>query len=107
MMSNNAFAAQTCIVGAVETNKCNMTLYFPQAGNSNGSIADMCSDVAGLSSSSSSYIPFGFECGHNSHTVFYVIMVTVVSSENPFAWNRFTWTESRFAENRNLTRQLM
>ena len=45
---------QMCIVGVVVTNKSKMALYFPKAGNLKGSNADMCSDVAGLSSSSSS-----------------------------------------------------
>ena len=54
MRSSNAFAASTCIVGDVVTNESNMALYFPEAGNSNGGNADMCSDVAGPSSSGSS-----------------------------------------------------
>ena len=53
MTSNNAFAARTCIVGVVVTNESNMVSYFPEAGNLNGVNADMCSDVAGLSSSGS------------------------------------------------------
>ena len=35
-------------------NEFNMALYFPKAGNVNGSNVDMCSGVAGLLSSSSS-----------------------------------------------------
>ena len=38
----------------VVTNESNMASYFPQAGNLNGSNDDMCSDVAGPSSSGSS-----------------------------------------------------
>ena len=44
---NNAFAARTCIAGVVVTNESNMASYFPEAGNLNSSIADMCSDMAG------------------------------------------------------------
>ena len=51
MTSNNAFAVRTCIVGVVVTNESNMASFFPEAGNLNGSDADMCSDVAGPSSS--------------------------------------------------------
>ena len=47
MASNIAFAARTCIVVVVATNKFNMASYFPEAGNINGSNVDMCSDVAG------------------------------------------------------------
>ena len=50
---NNVFAAQTCIVVVAVTNKSNMGSYFPEAGNLNSSNADMCSDVAGPSSSGS------------------------------------------------------
>ena len=46
-----AFAARTCIVVVVVTNESNMASYFSEAGNLNGSNADMCSDVAGPSSS--------------------------------------------------------
>ena len=41
------FLVRTCIVGVVVTNESNMTSYFPEAGNLNGSNADMCSYVAG------------------------------------------------------------
>ena len=53
MTSNNAFAARTCIVVVVVTNESNMASYFPEAGNLNGSNANMCSDVAEPSSSGS------------------------------------------------------
>ena len=53
MTSNKVFAARTCIVGIVVTSESSMALYFPEAGNLNGSNVDMCSDVAGLSSSGS------------------------------------------------------
>ena len=49
-MSNNAFVARTCIVGVVVMYEYNMVLYFLEAGNLNGSSADICSDMAGLSS---------------------------------------------------------
>ena len=48
------FCTSTCIVVVVVTNESNMALYFLEAGNLNGSNANMCSDVAGQSSSSSS-----------------------------------------------------
>ena len=51
MTSHNAFAARTCIVGVVVTNESNMVSFFPKAENLNGNNADMCSDVAGPSSS--------------------------------------------------------
>ena len=47
MTSNNAFAARTCIVLIAVTHEFNMASYFPEAGNLNGSNADMYSDVAG------------------------------------------------------------
>ena len=50
---NNALAARTCIVVVVVTHESNMASYFPKAGNLNGSNADICSDVAGPSSSGS------------------------------------------------------
>ena len=63
MSSNNAFEVildlfvsttrtmhVQCIVRVVLTNKSNMASYFPEAGNLNGSNADLCSDVAGPSS---------------------------------------------------------
>ena len=53
MTSNNAFAAPTCAVRVLVTNGSNMASYFPEARNLNGSNADMCSDVAGPSSSNS------------------------------------------------------
>ena len=40
-------------MGVVVKNKYNMASYFPEAGNLNGSNADMCSDEAGPSSSGS------------------------------------------------------
>ena len=49
MTSNNAFAAETCSVEVVFMKESNMVSYFPEAGNLNGSNADMCSDVAGPS----------------------------------------------------------
>ena len=53
MTSNSAFAARKCIVGVVVTNESNVASYFPEAGSLNGSNANMCSDVAGPSSSGS------------------------------------------------------
>ena len=61
MTSNNAFTARTCIVGIVVTNEPNMAWFFPEAGNLNGSNADMCSDVAGPLSSGSGDL---FKTGH-------------------------------------------
>ena len=49
MTSNYAFAAPTCAVRVLVTNKSNMASYFPKARNLNGSNAD----VAGPSSSGS------------------------------------------------------
>ena len=85
MTSNNAFAARTCIVGVVVTNKSNMASHLPEAENLIGSNADMCSDVTGLSSSGSGDLfelsdrsniymhynpPFWIWVDHNSHTAF-------------------------------------
>ena len=42
-----------CSVVVVVTHESNMTSYFPEAGNLNGRNANMCSDVAGPSSSGS------------------------------------------------------
>ena len=72
--------------GSCISNESTMASYFPEVGNLNGSNADICSDVAGPSSSGSgnlfelpdwsnetiillfSPLHFGFE--HNSHTAF-------------------------------------
>ena len=51
MTSNNALAARTCIVEVVVMNESNMASSFPEAGNLNCNNIDMCSDVAGPSSS--------------------------------------------------------
>ena len=40
----------------IVTNESNMASYFPEAENVNGSNADMCSDVAGPSSSGSGHL---------------------------------------------------
>ena len=64
MMSNNASVARMGIVGAVVTKESNIALYFPKAGNLNGSIADMHSDVAGQSTSGSGNL-FAFSDGSN------------------------------------------
>ena len=47
------FAARTCTVVFVVTHEFNKASFFPEAGNLNGRNADMCSDVAGPSSSGS------------------------------------------------------
>ena len=48
MASNNAFAARTGIAEVVVKNESNMASYqLPEAGNLNGSNADLCSDVTG------------------------------------------------------------
>ena len=44
------FRSSKCIVVVVVTNKSNMASNFPETGNLNGNI-DVCSDVAGPSSS--------------------------------------------------------
>lgn len=86
MTSNNALAAQTCIVGVVVTNESNMASYFLEAGNLN----DNNGDVAGPSSRGSGDLfkpldrsnetdseynsttgrHLGFEHDYNSHTAF-------------------------------------
>ena len=63
MTYNNAFAAQTSIVGVVVTNESNMASYLAEAGNLNGCNANKCSDVAGPSSSRSGDL---FEFGSSS-----------------------------------------
>ena len=68
MTSIDAFAVRTCIVGVVVTNESNMASYFPEAGNLNGSNADMCSDVAGPSSSGSGDL---FELSDRSNTTYF------------------------------------
>ena len=45
------FVARICIEVVVVTDESNVALYFPEAGNLNGSNPDMCSDVAGPLSS--------------------------------------------------------
>ena len=40
-------------MGVVVTNESNAASYFPEAGNLNGSYANMCSNVAGPSNSGS------------------------------------------------------
>ena len=62
-----AFAAQMCIVGVVVTNESNMVSYFPEVENLNGSNADMCSDVGGLSSGGSGDL-FDFGSSSRSRT---------------------------------------
>ena len=53
MTSSNSLAARTYIVGVVVTNESNIASYFPVGENLDGSNADICSDVAGPSSSGS------------------------------------------------------
>ena len=50
----------------VVTHDSNMASYFPEAGNLNGRNDDMCSDVAGPSSSSSGDL---FEISDRSNTM--------------------------------------
>ena len=59
-----------CIVNVVVvvTHESNMTSYFSEAGNSNGSKAYMCSDVAGQSSSGSGDL---FELSDRSNTTYF------------------------------------
>ena len=80
MTSNNAFAVRTCIVGVVVTNESNMASFFPDAGNLNGSNADMCSDVTGPSSSSSSDL---FELSD---------LVLIISPTTSTAGRHLVWT---------------
>ena len=54
-----------CIVGVVVTNETNMASFFPEAGNFNASNADMCSGVAGPSSSGSGDL---FDFGSSSRS---------------------------------------
>ena len=56
------FPARMCIVGVVVTKESNMASYFPKAGNVNGSNADVCSDVAGPSSSVSGELFYFSSC---------------------------------------------
>ena len=88
MKLNNALAYWTCIVGVVVTNESYMASFFPEADNLNGNHADMCSNVAGPSSSASGNClsldqaltispttsttgrNLGFARDYNSHTVF-------------------------------------
>ena len=51
--------------GVVDTNESHMALYFPEAGNLNDSNADMCSDVAGPSSSGTGDL---FDLGSSSRS---------------------------------------
>ena len=51
----------------VVTHKFSMASYFPEAGNLNGSNADMCSDVAGRSVSGTGDL-FEFQIYHRSRT---------------------------------------
>ena len=92
---NNAFVARTCTVGVVVAYKSNMATYFPEAGNLNDGNVDMCSDVAGPSSSGLSDLfelsdmsntltisptttttgcHLGFERDYNSHTAFWAVL---------------------------------
>ena len=73
MTSNNAFAVQTCILGVVVTNESNMASSFPEAGNLNGSNADMCSDVAGPSRSGADDL---FDFGSSSRSRTFAISPT-------------------------------
>ena len=52
----------------VVTHESNMASYFPEAGNLNGSHADMCSDVTGRSSSGSGDL---FELSDRSNTTYF------------------------------------
>ena len=71
MTPNNAFATRTCIVGVVVTNEFNT--HFLEAGNLNGSNADMCRMWLGglvAQSSSTTGRHLGFERDHNFHNAF-------------------------------------
>ena len=62
------FWARTCIVVFVVPHEFNMALYFPESGNLNGSNFDICSDVAGPSSSGSGDV---FELSDRSNTTYF------------------------------------
>ena len=65
--SSIAFAAGTCIVGVVVTNKSNTVSSVPEAGNLNVSNAYICSDVAGpWSSGLGDLFDFGFSSRHRT-----------------------------------------
>ena len=68
MTKNNAFAAWSCIVVVAVTHESNMASYLPEAGSLYGRNADMCSDVAGPSSSGSGDL---FELSDRSNTTYF------------------------------------
>ena len=70
-----------CNVGVAVTNESNMTSYFPEAGNVNGSNADMCSDMAGPSSSGSGGL---FEFSDRSNTTDPPITNTTATIERDY-----------------------
>ena len=55
-------------VHCVVTQKSDMALYFPVAGSLNGSNADMCSDVIGMSISGSDDL---FKLSDRSNTMYF------------------------------------
>ena len=72
-MSNNAFLAQTCMVGVVVMNESNTVSYFLEAGNLNDSNSDTFSCVAGLLSGCSGDL---FELSDRSRTHTFTISPT-------------------------------
>ena len=57
-----------CIVVVVVRHESSMASYFPEAGNLNDRNADMCSDVAGPSSTGSEDL---FELSDRSNTTYF------------------------------------
>ena len=74
-----ASAARMFIVVVVVTNESNVASYFPEAGNVNGGNADMCSDVAGPSSSGSGDL-FELSDRSNETTVLFYYFPTTSTS---------------------------
>ena len=64
-----------------------MALYFPKAEKSNGSNADMCSDVAGpLISGSGDFICLTFQKDHRSRT--FIISPTISTTSRHLGFER-------------------
>ena len=78
-------AARTCIMGVVVTNEYNMASYFPEAGNLNGSNADMCSDAAGPSSGDSGDL---FELSNSSRSRTFTISPTTSTTDRHLVYER-------------------
>ena len=68
MTLNNAFAPRKCIVVVLVTHESNIGSYFPEVGNLNDRNADMCTFVAGPSSSGSGDL---FELSDRPNTTYF------------------------------------